>query len=962
MRKTFIFLFGAMLLTSAIAQNSEYISSSGKNGHFRISNGKEVCSLLINSTDYLGVVRAFGDLQSDINKVVGIEPAIEIDEISKSKYTIIAGTIGTSALIDDLIKRKVIDEHELSGKLEKFIIKTVKDPFPGIENGLIIAGSDKRGTIYGIYDLSENMGVSPWYWWADVPVAKKEKVFVIPGTYTDGEPAIKYRGIFINDEAPAFRNWSTEKFGGQNRECYEKIFELILRNKANYLWPAMWIPSMFNVDDPLNAKTADEFGVVMATTHHEPMMRAHNEWYVYGDGDWNYETNKEKLQGFWRGGIERMGDYESVVTVGMRGDGDEAMTEETAIDLMQTIIADQREIIADVTGKPAEETPQVWAVYKEVQDYYDKGLRVDDDIIVLFCDDNWGNLRILPKKEDLNRKAGYGLYYHFDYVGAPVSYRWHNVTQIERTWEQMHLAYEHGIKDLWLVNVGDIKPMEFPISFFLDYAWNPDAIQANDLPDYYTKWVQQQFGEHYTNEIAELIALYTKYNARCTPEMLKPNTYSLENYREAERIVDEFNQLVEKSNIIYEQLPKAYQSAFYQLVSSPIEMCANLNELYVTTAKNNLYAHQGRVSANLLAEQAKELFEKDSQLTREFHVELENGKWNHMMSQTHIGYTSWNHPRANIMPAVSYIEPDTAALLGFAVEHGSAPSWGGFSVEGHGRFSRSFETFDSFNQQEYYIDIFNRGSKPGKFTITPQNDWIIVSKDKGTVSTDERVTVKIDWDKAPREQTTGEISIQGDGLDHAISVPILNDLGTAKGFIENNGVISMNAPNYTRKTETSGIRWTEVPNLGRTHSSMIAEPVNVARQELSNKSSKMEFEFTLFDHAEITVHAYLSPTQDFRKSDGLKFAVSIDDEAPQVLNMNANEEKPDYEYADWWMKSVADHIKTSSSKHNLTKGNHTLKIWMIDPGIVFQKFVIDAGGLRPSYLGPKESIYIESED
>ncbi|UCH14547.1 MAG: glycosyl hydrolase 115 family protein, partial [Bacteroidales bacterium] len=956
-----LFFIGIYFTADAIVIDStSYISTNDGEGYFTLSDANGSIPLLTSSSDYTGVLRAIEDLQKDIFKVTGRRPELMIDTIPASSKVVIAGTLGKSILIDTLVKKQVIDTTGLTGKWEKFILQTVKEPIPGIEIAVIITGSDKRGTIYGIYDLSEQIGVSPWYWWADAPVQKKDEIYIIPGTYTSGEPAVKYRGIFINDESPAFRNWATEKFGGQNHKCYEKVFELLLRNKANYLWPAMWIPTMFNVDDPLNPKVADEYGIVISTSHHEPMMRAHNEWYRFNGGEWNYETNKDKLLEFWRGGIERMGNYESVVTVGMRGDGDEAMTEETAVDLLKHIISEQRKIIADVTGKPAHETPQVWAVYKEVQDYYDKGMRVDDDIIILFCDDNWGNLRILPKKEYLDHKAGYGIYYHFDYVGAPVSYRWLNTTQIERVWEQMNLAYKHGVKDIWLVNVGDIKPMEFPISFFMDFAWNPGAIQSNDLPGYYVSWAKQQFGDCHSKEIAELLSLYTKYNARRTPEMLKPDTYSLKNYREADRVVDEFKQLLEKSTNIYDQLPESYKPAFYQLVHSPIEMCCNLNEMYVAAGKNKLFSEQGRASTNLYAEKVKELFFKDAELTRRYHEDLEDGKWNHMMSQTHIGYTTWNHPRANKMPAVSYIQTDTSALLGYMVEHGPEPAWNGFSVEGHGRFSTSFIDFDPINQQSYYLEIFNRGGKTLDYSVKAKNDWILLSKNEGSIQYDEKVYVSIDWEKVPKGKATGEIAITGSGKEYIIKVPVRNDLPKASGFIENNGVVSFEAANYTRKIDSKDIRWTVVPNLGRTHSSIIVEPVNSARQKSDNSSPGVEYDFTVFDPGELTVEAFLSPTQDFKKHDGLKYAIAIDDEEPQIINMNEGEIIPDYKYAEWWMKSVADHIKIRKSKHIVNKpGKHTLKIWMIDPGIVFQKFVIDAGGQRRSYLGAPESNYIE---
>jgi len=940
--------------------DSSYISTTGGTEMFTLSESGKSTTLCIDSEDFQGVIRALHDLKTDIGKVTQSEPTVVFDELPSGEELVIVGTYGKSRVIEQLAESGKLNVEAIAGKWETFSIQTIINPFPGIERALVIVGSDKRGTIYGIYDVSEQIGVSPWYWWADAPVQKKDNIYVIPGTYSDGEPAVKYRGIFINDESPAFRNWATEKFGGLNHKCYEKVFELLLRNKANYLWPAMWIPTMFNEDDSLNPKVADEYGIVMSTSHHEPMMRAHNEWYRYNGGAWNYETNKEKLQEFWRGGIERMGDYESVVTVGMRGDGDEAMSEETAVDLLKHIISDQRQIIADVTGKPAHETPQMWAVYKEVQDYYDKGMRVDDDIIILFCDDNWGNLRILPKTEDLNHKAGYGIYYHFDYVGAPLSYRWLNTIQIERVWEQMNLAYEHGVEDLWLVNVGDIKPMELPISFFLDYAWNPDAIQANDLPNYYVSWAKQQFGDYHTEEIAELLSLYAKYNARRTPEMLTPDTYSHENYREADRVVDEFYQLLGESSNIYNQLPESHKSAFYQLVHSPIEMCCNLNEMYVAAGKNKLYGEQGRASANYYAEKVKELFYKDAELARQFHEELENGKWNHMMSQTHIGYTSWNHPRANKMPAVSFIQSDTAARLGFMVEHGPSPSWGGFSVEGNPLFSPGFMEFDPINQQSYYLEIFNMGEKTLDYSIEAKNEWIQLSKTKGSIQYHEKVYVSIDWAKAPKGKTTGSIVIKGTGKEYVIIVPVHNDLPEASGFIENNDVVSFEAANYTGKFDSENIHWTIVPNLGRTNSSLIVEPVNASRHIPDNNSPRVEYEFTIFDAGELAVEAYLSPTQDFKKQDGLKYAISVDDEEPQIINLNEGESKPDWEYAEWWTKSVGDHIKIKRSEHgSVEPGKHTLKVWMIDPGIVFQKFVIDAGGLKPSYLGPPESLYVE---
>ena len=952
-------LLSLIFHSQIVAATNSYVSgTSVKNAFPLVAEGK-FAPLCVSSQDYPGVLRVAGHLQADIKNVTGIEPDIISDQI-KGNMIVIIGTIGKSPVIDKLIEEKKINAKDVSGKWDTFGLQTVEKPLPGVKQALVIFGSNKRGTFYGMYDLSTQIGVSPWYWWADVPIKKKSSIFVKPGFYSLGEPKVKYRGIFINDESPALRYWAKEKFGDLNSKFYEKVFELLLRNKANYLWPAMWLPTIFNEDDPDNPRLADEMGIIMSTSHHEPMMRAHREWYEYKGGQWNYKTNKDKLLEFWRTGFERTVDYENVITMGMRGDGDEGMSEETAVDLLKTIIADQRDIIADVTEKPADQTPQVWAVYKEVQDYYDKGMRVDDDILILFCDDNWGNLRILPKKEDLQHKGGYGIYYHFDYVGAPVSYRWLNTTQIERVWEQMNLANQYGVHDLWIVNVGDIKPMELPISFFMDFAWNPDAISAKDLPDYYVKWSSQQFGAQYADDIAEIFSLYTKYNARRTPEMLTGDTYSVENYREADRIIEEFTQLYEKAKTIYDNLPESHKSAFYQLALFPVEACKNLNEMYIAAGKNKYYAECGFAVANFYADKVKELFVKDAELIKYFHEELENGKWNHMASQTHIGYTYWNHPPLNRMPAVSYVQIEKPAELGYLIEHGAKPRWGWLDVEGDWSFSTELPVFDPINNQNYYIEILNRGEEKLSYSVTAKEDWIKLSKTAGMTQFGEKVYVSIDWDKAPQGRVTGEITISGAGEEYDVALPIHNDKTKAVGFVENERIVSIEAANYSRKSDARNIHWTKVPNLGRTYASMIAEPVHVERQPLSDNSAVLEYEFSVFNTGEFTVHTYLSPTQDFIKEDGLKFGISIDDEKPQIINMNEGEEQPDWEYADWWMQSVADHVKIRTSKHKVDKpGKHTLKIWMIDPGIVFQKFVIDTGGLKPSYLGPPQSIYVK---
>ena len=924
---------------------------------FALVTRQQAAPLWFDANDHKGVIRAIGDLQSDIERVTGRRPEATQQQPS-SRQVVIIGTVGRNGLIDSLVASGKLDGSALVGKWESFVLATVTNPAPGVERALVVAGSDKRGTIYGVYELSRQIGVSPWHFWADAPVTRRDELHLESGAFASGEPKVKYRGIFINDEAPALRRWVQQNYGGFNQAFYAHVFELILRCRGNYLWPAMWLPVAFNDDDPGNPRLADEYGVVMSTSHHEPMMRAHHEWVRYGSGPWNYESNREKLQEFWRGGIERMGGYESVVTVGMRGDGDEALSEETAVPLLKRIIADQRVILSEVTGKPAAQIPQVWALYKEVQDYYDKGMRVDDDVLVLFSDDNWGNVRFLPKPTALDRPDRYGMYYHVDFVGGPVSYRWLNVTQIERVWEQMTLSYQAGVRGLWIVNVGDIKPMELPMSFFLDLAWNPEAISANDLPAYYRSWARQQFGEADAQAIGELLARSTKLSARRTPEMLAAGTYSVENYREADRVLDEYRRLVQEARVLYGRLPDSHKPAFYQLALFPIEAGANLNEMYVAAGKNDYYAERGAASANYYADKVRELFERDGELTRQFHTELLGGKWNHMMSQTHIGYTYWNHPPLDRMPAVSYVQTGRPAELGFFLENGARPRWGWLDVEADWAFSTELPLFDRVNDQSYYLEVVNRGREPLSYSITPEQEWIQLTKRAGTIEFEEKVYVSIDWQKAPAGRSVGSLVLSGAGSSHTVSVPIRNEQPTVRGFVENGGVVAIEAARFDRVVNAADAGWIVVPNLGRTDSAVTIAPASAPRRTPGDGSPRLEYTFTLLDGAKVSVDTYLSPTQDFRHGDGLKLAIAIDDGAPQIVNINEGEEVPDWKYPEWWNKSVTDHIKIRRTAHQaLASGPHTLRVWMVDPGVVIQRFVIDAGGLRPSYLGPPASLH-----
>ena len=643
--------FVSMALLSSLGMSAADQFVSFQKGDLLINRDNKV-EIYMDANDCKGVSYAANALVKDIIKVSGSKAVLTsdaglkdkdttrkdaADKNAAGKPTILVGTIGHSAAIDQLIRQKRINGNLLKGKREKFIITVV-------DGQLVIAGSDRRGTIYGIYELSQQMGVSPWYDWADVPVVHHDSIFVNKGVYTDGEPAVRYRGIFLNDEAPCLTSWVKNTYGtgyGDHR-FYQRVFELVLRLRGNMMWPAMW-GWAFYADDPENEKTADEMGVVMSTSHHEPMARNHQEYARNrkGWGPWNYQKNKENLQKFFREGIERMKGTEQIVTIGMRGDGDEAMNDEADTRLMSNIINDQRKIIADVTGKKASETPQVWALYKEVLDYYDKGMKVPDDVTLLLCDDNWGNVRRVPNAQERKHKGGWGLYYHVDYVGAPRNSKMLNVTPVQNPWEQLTLAYENGIDRLWILNVGDLKPMEYPISQFMDMAWNPRKYDVNNITRHTRNWCAQQFGESQADEAARILNLICKYNGRCTPEMLDKNTYSLEN-GEWQEVVNQYLQLEADALRQYNSLPAAYHDAYRQIILFPIELMSNLHQMYFAQAQNHALYKQGNPKANVWADECERLFKRDSIICDYYNHKMSGGKWNGMMTQKHIGYKSWN--------------------------------------------------------------------------------------------------------------------------------------------------------------------------------------------------------------------------------------------------------------------------------------------------------------------------------
>ncbi len=623
--KFFILLIAVVLSLTGKAQTER----------FCIANKGITAGIIVDENDWKGVIRAAHNLGDDVRKVTGFPSQVSLlssdSPRMKLPKSIIVGTIGKSRIIDSIIKQKKLDVRKVKGQWESYIIDVV-------DGNLVIAGSDKRGTIYGIYDMSERIGVSPWYWMADAPVAHKDTLYYDGGCFIQPSPKVKYRGIFINDEWPSFGTWCNNHFGGVNAKAYEHIFELLLRLKANYFWPAMWATA-FNEDDPESPRLADEMGIVMGTSHHEPMMRAHKEYTSRRNeiGPWDYSKNPANLDKFFTEGIEHAKNYENIITIGMRGDGDVAMGSGNDADNMNTlesVIKNQRRIISKVMGKKASEVPQVWAIFTEVQRYYDAGFRVPDDVTLLFCDNNWGYIRRKGRDFERKRKGGIGLYYHIDMNGGPWNDRWVNTTTIPKLREQLNIAYQSGIDRIWIINVGDLKPKEVPIDFIMRYAWNPDAIKPGDETRYLEGYAESIFGKEYSAEIADIIAKYSKYNLLRKPEVQYPGIFNKE---EMLYMSYKWQALVTRCENLKAKLPASMQDAFYQLVYYPVVGSAGVAQIYN-------YATLG----DSLAIEA--LMEKDKHLTDYYNKQLAGGKWDGMMLDNHIGYTQWSIPDKNVNP------------------------------------------------------------------------------------------------------------------------------------------------------------------------------------------------------------------------------------------------------------------------------------------------------------------------
>lgn len=945
-----------------------------------LADGKSLINVYIDqkTKDYKGMNLVANSFTKDIELITGQKPQLITDASKLSGTVVLMGSIGNNDKIDNLIAKGIIDVSPIKGKRECYRIQVVKKPFAGVEKAIVVVGSDKRGAFYGIYHISDLIGVSPWYFMADVtPVKQKQLILPINDLETvSKEPSVKYRGIFLNDEAPSLSSWVQKTYGNYNEKFYQQMFELLLRLKGNYMWPAMWSNS-FSEDGEssptANAELADTYGIVMGTSHHEPMCRAGVEWQrqfsKYGSNNtWDFGSNKKAITTFWKDGIARNAKFENLITMGMRGEADSALggSDKVNINLLKDIIVTQKNILKD---NGLSDAPQVLTLYKEVEKYWYgtptvAGLDewdVLNDVTIMLCDDNFGNVRTLPTKKERDREAGWGMYYHFDYHGGPRSYEWVNTTTVEKVCEQMSMAYDYGIQDVWIVNVGDLKPMELPVSYFLDLAYDFDTWSekgTKGVKGYVNQWAAQQFGGYTDNatvkQIATILQDYTRLNSNRKPEVTMSSTFSFANYNEAQRVLQQCTKIITSCEEVKKKIPKELQDTYYQLVYYPAVASANVTRMQIFAELSNVYQNRGSLLANTYAYLTTESISKDTELQSYYNNTMAGGKWKGMMSSPHVGYVNWNSDGWTY-PEVTMLDVEEKSGLIVDLEGDEASYESGEAV---------LQPFSNLAKESYGLTISNGGSVPYDYKINTDADWIKLSQTKGTVKDSANIMVSIDWNKVTKTQSS---SFTISGADSKVTVKVTAEVTDTskleKGtFVEVHDIISIDCANASKFVPSSNkVNWRVLPNYGRSITGMSSVKMFPTTISFIDplKAPYMEYTIYVKEDGTYTLNMYSAPTNNLGEKIELCYGASFDGEAVQIVNAL----KPDHisGSSNSWNDSVLDNIHLSQSSHTLTAGVHKLRIYGVDAGLVLQKLTITDQLEKASYFGPEQTYCVGDE-
>ena len=957
------------------------ISSAGiRNKDIEIVCGKDTLS---------GVRKIALKVAGDIGAVFGCEPSVVTS--SKCKAPIIAGLAG-----DKLIEQLGIDTSDILGKRETYKIEVTG-------SALVITGSDKRGAIYGLFKLSEMLGVSPFIDWLDIKPPKM-KEFKIPSDYcmVSKEPSVKYRGFFINDEWPAFGNFCMHNFGGFNAKMYEHVFELLLRLKGNYLWPAMWA-EIFPEDGPglANAELADELGVVMGMSHHEPCLRQGEEYKylrgpksVYGDA-WNFIKNEKGITRFWEDGLKRSGRFENVITVGMRGEADTAIMGKDAtlkdnIDLLRKVLKTQNKLIRKYVNKDLDKVPRMLALYKEVEPYFygdDKtpGLMGDpelDGVTLMLCDDNFGNLRTVPTPEMRSHKGGYGMYYHFDYHGLPISFEWFNTSHLAKTWEQMTTAYDFGIRDLWIVNVGDIFSNEYPLSFFLDLAYDFDrwGTTNREAAEEYTKlFVDRVFGSNVTpadkREIRKLLTGYTRITSARRTEAMNDHVYNAFNYSETFDLLEDIDALMKKCDRLRDRFKDNTEFAFYELVWLPLTANLNVQRMWLLTTLNHAFCDIGSTYAMTLAKEINKCIAYDKIIVDELH-RIHGGKWYGMGLSEHIGFNNWCEEECKY-PVVSTFEPANKERLIVNIKGSCQSTEGKFWT---GRVLLLDQFLDP-SCDEATLLLSTACDRNVKYSVENPCKGLAFSSQEGIIKpyTLNELKVKIDRSAIRKGGYTEFCIHSADGYT-VVKVPF-NRASEFKGekvyhwvgrkdYGED--IIKANIFDRSLNKNAFGMNYISIP--AAKISSCTSSPSFAAFSVINDYSRGMDaikaypqeevlgvknapiltYKISVPSKGRYDVTLYTNPSNPFYREPKILVGISVNEGKVKKINMipegfAVGDGNP------YWSQGVLDNVRKTTFTVDLNGGLNTLNIHAINPNLVLQKIVICEEGAKipESYLGPK---------
>jgi hypothetical protein len=918
-------------------------------------------------------------LAADIQLVSGYLPKV---------YTDISSAVGNVIVIgqaeSDLIKgfgNKAFDKS-LIGKWECYSIRLLANPSKNIANALIIAGSDVRGTAYGVFSISEKIGVTPWYWWADAKPKKQPSISININDFTSKTPSVKFRGIFINDEDWGLQPWAAKTFEPETNDIgpktYAKVFELLLRLKANLIWPAMHPSTKAFFHYPGNVKAAELYQIVVGSSHAEPMLRNNvGEWDEKSMGHFNYLTNRNKVDQYWEFRVKEASKVNGIYTMGMRGVHDSGIegvsSVKETVPLLDTIIRSQREMLKKYVNPEITKVPQAFTAYKEVLEIYDAGLKVPDDITLVWPDDNYGYIQRLSNADENTRKGGSGVYYHASYWGRPHDYLWLNTTHPAHIREEMTKAYAMNARQLWVLNVGDIKPGEYTTQLFMDMAYDVEPFKESAFSvTHLQNWLSTIFEKQQSLPVSQILWKYYDLAFERKPEYMgwsrtEPTTavnftaYNHNYYNDQAQLrIDAYDQLAHRVDDIIAKIDAKDEAAFYELVAYPVKGAALINKKFLYRDKAYLYAKQGRLSAQSYASLSNQVYEQIGEETEYFNTKLAGGKWKGMMDMFPRELPVYYLPAFDLPKS-----PDFPAFRALPEGYKNSDS------NSTNVIVRKFALpkFNKWNKQKYFIDVFLCQSLKKTFTVNPSESWIKVSTVKGELTPDglssqQRIWVEIDWAKAPEQKSLkGSIIVKTDDDQFEFSVAANNEgfseLQSFKGYIEADGYLSFNAAGYTGLKKTNTRQWSVIAGLGYSGKALeafplIESPANGDLDTLTMKNSpSVDYDFYTFNQSSANITITTLPTYPVNKNFEVRYGVSIDGGPVSIFNFRT------FGRSEEWKKNVLSNAAQRNFKvQDLKAGKHKLTIYMVDPGVVLNHIFIDLGVSQPFYgsLAPTSKI------